>query len=758
MSHKDSRRRILDRRSFLKVGALGTALPLPSWLPGPATPDPPGPQTPQRELSTGLLPPIPTPADLASDRLVHHYRDYFNPPELQNELGFLQTVKSVSAVTAITFPPLSCCSSPSIPFSPGSLVTCELFLNGQILTAFPPPAGNVAYTWFPHKILRETRVQGLLFTTETFLPAKQNVVVESIEVKNESQQQRRVELGFDLRAGVTMTQGKPWFINIPAATGNRITTVESRGCVVFEDVHSPAVSVQGIYPKPVRIKERRMFIHELVLDPGEKHTLHYVNVIGSDKRAVLASYDHLQATFDGLLAENERHFASLLRSALTPHNSAFSGHLPQLHTNDAALWKHYYTGAGCLLFSRRVSPDSAYGPTYITVARIGTTLSFIWDTMLTSLSLALLDPNPLRSLVEAWLRNDMHQHLATDYLSGEAVGVPGYAVNDMGILRCADSYLRVTGDFAWLDKPVQGKPVIEHLVDHALYWKKLVNDQTGLADYGRYYNLLEVVSTYTHQVAAVNAGNVYGMRFIAALLERRGDATRAARLRSEARQLAERINRLLYVKGKGWWRCGQPNGTYNQIRHCFDLLTVLDTMFEDLSDDQKKEMSNFFWTQLHTPLWMHALSPYDVDATWNPRPDHSWLGAYIGWPSMTAKGLYKIDPPSRVSGWVKVLARAANQGLYGQAHMVESIFPPEQGGAFKSPFDQPYGNHWCEVAGGSFTDMVIDSIFGADLTLYRGINVNSRLEEFDAAAKLHGLHYQGKLYAISQKGSEPDNL
>ncbi|MCL5671498.1 MAG: hypothetical protein M1423_09445, partial [Acidobacteria bacterium] len=158
-----------------------------------------------------------------------------------------------------------------------------------------------------------------------------------------------------------------------------------------------------------------------------------------------------------------------------------------------------------------------------------------------------------------------------------------------------------------------GKPVIEHLVDHALYWKALVHDQRGLADYGRYYNLLEVVSTYTHQVAAVNAGNVYMMRFVGALLERRGDGNRAAELRLEAKQLAERVNGLLYVKGKGWWRCGQPDGSFKQVRHSYDLLTVLDTMFDDLSNDQKREMSRFFWAELHSPLWMHALSPFDVD-------------------------------------------------------------------------------------------------------------------------------------------------
>ena len=99
-------------------------------------------------------------------------------------------------------------------------------------------------------------------------------------------------------------------------------------------------------------------------------------------------------------------------------------------------------------------------------------------------------------------------------------------------------------------------------------------------------------------------------------------------MRSEAKELANRINRVLYVEGKGYWRAGQPDGGFNEVRHCYDLLSVLDNMSEDLSERQKKEMSHFFWTELYTPAWMRALSSNDVDATWNIRADHSSIGAY----------------------------------------------------------------------------------------------------------------------------------
>ena len=742
-------RKGIDRREFLKLGATGVALPQAISAEGRS---PAGAQRPIASRGDPL-PGVPKPTDLVSDTLVHSLRDYFNPPMAHNEWGALFASRSVAGITAISFPPYACCGTPQMANSPGDLNTCEIYLNHRILTSYPPPAGPVSYTWYCHRIVRETRVEGLHFATQTFLPSRQRAVVELISVKNETGRRRKFNLGFDLRAGVTMTSGQPWTGRGHAEADNRLTANEARGCLVFEAQHSRAVSVQGIAPSPNRIVGGRMLVQEVDLGPGEGRTFHYVNTISDDAEGALNAYDRLQAKGAQLLKENEEAYAELLRAAFTPGNSLFSGHLPQLITRDPALWKLYYTGFANLLVHRRTTPDSVYGATYITVPRGAPTLSYIWDAMLTSLSLALLDPAALRSLLENWLIQDMHQHVATDYLTGKATG-PWYGVNDMGILRCADSYLRVTGDFGWLDKPVNGKAVIDHLVDHALYWKKIDKYGHGLADYGNLDDLLEVVSTWEHEVPAMNAGNVYGMRFVASLVERRGDSALGSQLRSEAKDLAARINHLLYVDGKGWWKCGQPNGTFNEVRHCYDLLTILDTMVTDLSQKQKEEMSRFFWDELYTPLWMHALSPSDVDASWNVRADHSWLGAYTAWPSMTAKGLYKIDPPARVAAWVKGLAKTANQGPYGQAHIVESIFPPEHGGAFKCPRERPYDNDWACVSGGSFADLVIDTIFGADLPLYGDIGVRSRLADFDPSARLLNLRHQGKNYVVDREGAK----
>ncbi len=728
----------LDRRSFLKAAAAAGVFA--AWKPPRIS------ASVERRLESP-----PSLSDLASDPIAHRWRDLYQLPTAQNEWGYAQATKSVSGLTGISLPPFGCCGVAEIPWSPGLLLTCEAFLDGRILLAYPE-GDELTYVWYPHGFARRTRVVGLEFTSFTFLPSERRSVAQIITVKNLGSGRRNVSLGFDLRAGVA-SKTDAWFTNPPGEGDNAISWDAGNGCLLFEARQSRAVSVQGFNPKPDRLEDGRMLVFAFALAPGEAREFHYVNAIEADKAAALHSYNDQQATFAALVDENERKFTSLIEAAFTPGNSEFSGHLPRLVTDNEELWNLYYAGFRNLIFARRASARSAYGTTYLTLGgHVLPTLSFPWDTSLTSLSLALLDPLALRRLTENWFVQDMHQHLATDYLTGAAVG-PWYGVNDMAILRCAENYLRVTGDFGWLDARVGGKPVLDHLLSHALYWKQLDHYGHGLGDYGKRENLLEVVSTYLHEVAGMNAGNVSGMRFLGALLERKGDARRAAGLRAEATAMAGRINRLLYVPGKGYWRCGQPDGKFNEVRHCYDFLSILDNMFEDLSPQQKIEMNDFFWRELHSPHWMRALSPDDVDATWNIRPDHSWLGAYASWPPMTAKGLYKIAPSAAVAAWLRGLSKAGNQGPIGQAHFVEAVFPLEDGGAYKCPNDPPYLNDWCCIGAGAFVDLVIDSIFGANLTLHDGLRVESRLADFDPRAKLANLPYQGAEYTVSSAGA-----
>lgn len=728
----------MNRRSFLKVSAGAVAVAAQSQA-LPALPS-----------AARRLPSVPSLNDLASVRMPHTFMELFNLPIAMNDWGYAQSVKSVSGITAIAFPPYVCCGVPDTPWSPGLLNTCEMIVNDRLAAITDDPAQAVTYQWFPHSVVREQTVDGIRFRTTLFLPPEQRAVLQKIEIHNVSGQSSSLTLGFDMRAAVTK-KTSAWMASLPGEADNHLSRDASHGRLTWTAQHSPAACAQGIHPPADTVAGGNVLQYRFSLSPGESRDLHFVAALAADASEANALHDRLQENFAMLESQSERRFEQWLRSAFTAGNSDFSGHLPRLQTDSETLWNLYQNGLRNLLTARRRSPDSAYGPTLLTLSgHVLPTLSFPWDTSLSSLSLALLDPEPLRNLVEIWFQRDMHQHLATDYITGEAVG-PWYAVNDAAIVRCAQDYLRISGDLAWLDKSVAGKTVLDSLLDHATYWKKLMG-RNGLADYGGITNLLEVVSTYTHEVAGMNAGNVSSMRFVAALLEKRGRSQQGAQLRAEASALAKRINDLLYVKGKGWWRCGQPDGSFNEVRHCYDFLAVLDNMSEDLSEQQKREMADFFWSQLASKKWMRALASGDPDATWNVRPDHSCLGAYAAWPPECAKGLFKTDDPARIAVWLTEVAKAGNQGPIGQAHYVEQVVPPLKGGAYKASEDAPFIEDWCAISGGAFTDMVIESIFGVDPTLYGGLHSAPKLAAFDPGARLEGFHYQGAEYSISAEG------
>ncbi len=738
----------LNRRMFIKLGAAGTVLGAlrPASISTVAA-------VPHPVLKHLASPP--ELAALASDPLTFEFRDLFNAPTAMNEYGYAQVGKSVSSITAMSFPPYACCGPPAMAWSPGYLLTCELFLDGRFVAIAAPADGTVEYQWFPHCVFRDQTVDGLRFTTRMFLPSKQRAVMQTIQVQNLRRSARRFTLGFDLR-GATAKKTQPWFVDSPGEADNRVSWDEKRGCLIFEAQHSAAVAVQGFHRLPARVEQKRRLTFDVQIGPNETQQLKFVVTLAEDRHSALELYEKLQTNFCQIQQQSEASFQGLLQAAFTPGNSEFSGNLPRLVTADESLWRLYHNGFANLLFARRVSPDSVYGPTYLTLSgHVLPTLSFPWDTALASLSLALLDPVPLRKLVEVWLTLPMHEHHSSDYISGQGVG-PWYAVNDTAIVHCAWRYLCVTGDFAWLDNKVGSQTILERLEDHALYWKMLDHSARGLADYGNMENLLEVVSTYLHEVAGMNANNVQAMRVVADLRAHHGDLGRARELRSEAKNLAERINRDLYVEGKGYWRCRQPDGSFFEVRHCYDFLAVIDSMAGDLSPTQRQEMADFFWRELRTEKWMRALSQSDPDATWNIRPDHSCLGAYAAWPAMTAKGLYKLERSDRVVSWLREVAKAGNQGPIGQAHFVEQVFPPVNGGARKASEDAPYIEDWSCIAGGAFSDLVIDSVFGANLSLSDGLHVNSRVAAFDPQARLEGLRYQGELYTVTKDGARKE--
>lgn len=683
---------------------------------------------------------IPTVDDLESAPLPVRFGDHFNPPGLTNFLGTVQADVDLTGYRNLNFPPLFTSNTGS----------AKLFLDGE---HFAGTGATITYRWRPDRVVRTAEHEGLHLRCETALAVRRPAVVQRLTVENRSGIERDVNVRLRIAAWVTRFVGTIGDAE-PPCTYNDAEVDRNRRAVVFTDPETGATSIQGMSP-PAGTLDPEWLEASTALQPGETWQVGYVNALGSDGGEAASVYDRLAGDIDGAFDVAERDWDRELEAMFTPDNDRYSGHLPRLETDDEELRRLYWMGALGVTYFKRDTPHSVLGRTYDTLMpRYWPTVTFLWDYSLSSVVHALLDPEVMRTHQEHWMATDIHTCMGTEWLTGAGLGA-WYAVNDYAMTRIMYDYLRWTGDHEWLgrsvDTPSGPARPRDRIVDYARSWQEF-ETPGGLADYGGIGNLLECVSTYVHEVASLNAANVYCLRRAAEVVELQDEATAAATLRKEADELVERV-RELYVEGKGYWNTRSPDGSLVPVRHSYDLATVLYTMPGDLTEAQRSEMVGFFERELRTDGWMRALSNRDPDAVFSVRADHQWNGAYCAWPSEVAAGLYRIGEAELASGWVRGLAGSANQGPFGQAHFAEPVIEPHAGGARKVPAEVPYINDWACSSGGSWVRLFIEGVFGVDAGL-DGITARPQLQGLDQDARLTGLSHQGDLYDIRATGLE----
>jgi hypothetical protein len=699
--------------------------------------------------ATSPLPDIPTCESMRSVTMTHKFLDLYAWPGLTNQWGCAQASMDVVAVRSIAFPPYAQGEMNVAPAgSNGELLNGVMYVDGEYFAATKTP---IDFVWQPDRVERRSVYKGLELSSVMIVPFKTMSVAIKLSVKNVGKTRRKTEIKLALNAGVSKSV-TPWNAAYsPGEYDNERVIDNSRNAVTSKSKHNEAWVVQGVSPKPATILPA-WIVYQFDLAPNETVSIVFVNSIGASRSEAQRDFNSIVNDFDASAKATTEEWNYQLRAAFTPGNDRFSGHVPTLVTTDESVKRIYHSALMSALYFKRTTPHSVYGTTYVTLMpRYWETATFLWDISLSAMLLSMLDPAVLRRMMETWMTVDVHKHFGTEFLTGAGIG-PWYSVNDYAMSRMAKEYLRWTGDKEWLDKEVGGKTVFEHLVDYAEHWRALDTNKHGLADYGGVLNLLEAVSSYVHEVAGLNAANVHNLRFAADLVEFKGDTSKAAAFRREATELGRRVLDL-YIPGKGTWKSRLPDGSYNEVHHCYDFGTTLMNIGDMMPASQKKEMVDFFVRELKTPTWMRALSTRDLDVTFSIRPDHQWTGAYCSWPALALSGLFVAGQVDVANEWMKGLAKTSMQGPYAQAHFTETFYGPESNGAaMKAPSDQPYINDWACVSGCNYLEPIVDSLFGVNAGLFGDITAKPQFGTFDPKAELRNINYQGKSFVANKQG------
>jgi hypothetical protein len=733
------------RRDFLK--AMSAAAAVPVVLNAKAESE-----TASSATMPAILPDIPTCESMRSITMTHKFLDLFNPPGLTNQWGCAQAAMDVAAVRSIAFPPFAQGEMNVAPLGAGGeLLTGVLYVDGEYYASTKTP---IEFVWQPDRVERRSVYKGLELKSTTIVPFRTMSVAVKLTVTNMTKARRKTEIKLAINGGATKSV-KPWNAAYsPGEYDNTRTIDAGRNAVLCKSKHTDAYVLQGSSPKP-KSMEPSWLVYEFDLAPRQSASIVFVNSLGESAAAAQKDYDAIVNRFDAVAKATTDEWNAQLKAAFTPGNSIFSGHVPTLVTSDDSVKRIYHSAVMSALYFRRTTPHSVYGTTYVTLMpRYWETTTFLWDISLSAMLLSMLDPEIIKRMMETWMKLDVYKHFGTEFLTGAGVG-PWYSVNDYAMSRMAKEYLRWSGDRAWLDKEVAGRKVYNHLLRYAEHWRELNTNKHGLADYGGVTNLLEAVSSYVHEVAGLNAANVHNLRFAAELAEFKGDRSKAEGYRREAVELGRRVQEL-YVPGRGIWRCRLPDGSYNEVHHCYDFGVTLMTIGDLMPATQKKEMVEFFKRELKTPTWMRALSTKDLDVTFSIRPDHQWTGAYCSWPALALSGLYVAGETDLALEWMKGLAKSSMQGPYAQANFAETFHPPEaNGGAIKTPSDPPYINDWACVSGCNYLEPIVDSLFGINAGLFGSITSKPQFGRFDPSAQLRNINYQGKNHVADKNGVRP---
>ena len=553
--------------------------------------------------------------------------------------------------------------------------------------------------WYPYRALRRNpNCAGFTVETDTRMINEQRAVLVRIQISNPAATETNVELT----------------LSVPGV-------LQPNGIFVLNTKQRPGfVTVIGPATKPDSVTYDDHVIHwrwNLPLSPHGTNEIEFVagdgHMVDAAKvRAHVARWSrNFSEEFDGFKRCWEQRWAD----AFTPGNQHFSGSLPVLVTDNAALNRNYYMGVLTMLELERtqfpVSPRS-----FITSGERAPGTQFYWDASMQSTVWALLEPAGMKATLRRWLTQNVRSGVSINLSQTNGFDltvydhIDGYAFNACTIFKTTMDYLRVTGDTNFLDEKLEdGKTVLQRMDEMATDWKTLAHPDSPLADYGENRNLLECAPAYIGRVASCNAQNVWMMRQDAAIQELKGNFGRARELRADADKLLP-VVLSLYKSGDGVWYGLHDDGQRVELRHCVDYIYVGNALAKDLAPEVRRGMTDFVKRELLMRHWMRAMSLQDAAARISDRPDHGPMGAYDGWPALTAGTMWRLGFSGDAFDFYCRTAEVTMEGPFAQAR---EFYGPK-----REQYDAPVRiaeREGCMkecISGGAFADVVINTFFG----------------------------------------------
>lgn len=343
------------------------------------------------------------------------------------------------------------------------------------------PAAAGSYTWEPDMLTRRGRAGKWQLTSRLLPAADRSGAIMRIEAVNRSGHDATLEVQFEL-VGMLGTQ-KHWGFSHPRE-GTKFT-VQS-----YEDGHFilNGDGAQIRFGSSLPLRPRKPWCAGVIdtpamkCGPGEKLVFHLALAIGEPATAA--------AVLRELLADPERS----IRDARAHWRRRVRGlfrRLPDFTADNAAYVKLYHRSLMHLLLNEWNVPDFLLHPYYGTGSINGGCVGcYLWNYGEIYRLWSMLDPKAARAHLETYLKLDLSECFAFFPDDGSAFG-PYYPINQEKVLLLTYAYVVQTGDVAYLHHKVDGKRIIDHMIEQAMMHDDL-SKPAVLVDFGNGNHHLEL--------------------------------------------------------------------------------------------------------------------------------------------------------------------------------------------------------------------------------------------------------------------------
>ena len=315
---------------------------------------------------------VPSLDEMAGDWLP--MKDVANPPDVNNFHDMLLVNRDLTS--------FFCCPED------------WLWRDGKFRFGYPPVTLTIAgkeypameCRWYPYRALRRnTNCAGFIVQTDTRMINEQRAVLVRVQIANRATTKTNIELTLSVSGilqvdgiSVLNTNQRPGFVTVACPTTKPDAATNDNGIIHW--CWNMSLSAEGT--------------NEVEFVAGDGHAEAAPKVHAD----VMRWRENFLGEFNGFKRVWEQRWAD----AFTPGNHHFSGSLPVLVTDNAALRRNYYMGILTMLELERtqfpVSPRS-----FITSGERAPGTQYYWDASMGSTVWALLEPVGMKATLRRWL-------------------------------------------------------------------------------------------------------------------------------------------------------------------------------------------------------------------------------------------------------------------------------------------------------------------------------------------------------------------